>query len=160
MPKLLIRAMAHKVNRLQINLIVTLFACVSCSAFATPCAKMIQPISEEKKAIFAKAINVHLNQQLGPSLNQTLFTDGADILEVIHFKKWYIIYVNTHITDEIFLVYRSAPNKSYGYLTSWAGSATNDEGSRIENWLKKEALGIPKKLASCFAWHITEGRNQ
>ncbi|STQ91164.1 hypothetical protein [Iodobacter fluviatilis] len=153
-------AMASRVKHLRICFIATIFFCVSFSTFANPCEKMIRPVSEKKKTIFAKAINVHLNKQLGPSLNQTLFTDSTDIFEVIHYKQWYIIYISTRITDESYLVYSAAPNKSSRYLTYWAGSAIDGEGPAVEKWLKKDAPGIPPKLASCFAWHITDGRGR
>jgi hypothetical protein len=45
-------------------------------------------------------------------------------------------------------------------VTEWSGAATVFETSEIEQWILENAPGIPKRLASCFAWHVTLNRDK
>jgi hypothetical protein len=40
------------------------------------------------------------------------------------------------------------------------GAATKFEEASIRNWAEKNAPGIPKRLARCFAWYVTKDRNR
>jgi len=40
-------------------------------------------------------------------------------------------------------------------VTLWSGVALKKEERDVGDWVLKNAPGIPRKLASCFAWHVT-----
>jgi hypothetical protein len=40
------------------------------------------------------------------------------------------------------------------------GMATSDEEKAIKAWTIKNAPGIPPRLSTCFAWHVTKEREQ
>ena len=46
------------------------------------------------------------------------------------------------------------------YVTQWSGAARIDEEQEIKSWVVQHAPGIPHRLATCVAWHITHGRPQ
>jgi hypothetical protein len=126
---------------------------------ATPCSGVDRTLSENDQRNFATAIERHLNKQLGPTVNEQITTSPQDVLQVFRLGAWHIVYVNTHVSDEPFLFYDRPPHKSAAYITAWAGGAATNEAPRIRNWLIKNAPGIPKKLANCFAWHVTNDRD-
>ena len=121
------------------------FMC-SCHALATPCSGVERTLTQERKGELSPAVATQLN------------IESAEILQSYHYHGWFIIYVETHVSDEAFLFYKGDPAKSR-YLTTWGGSATKYEGAEIERWVRKNAKGIPTKLAQCFAWHVTRDRD-
>ncbi len=137
-------------------------ACLACHAFASaasPCTGIDRSLSATQQSDYAVAIERHLNQQLGPEVQQKITTAPQDIRQVFRLGTWHIVYVHTHVSDEPFLFYPQAPDKAAAYLTAWAGGATSDEAPRIRAWLYKNAPGIPKPLARCFAWQVTAVRD-
>lgn len=129
-------------------------------AFGSPCSGVDRELTNSMKAAFAPDIEKHLNKQQGPLVNQTIYIKPEDILQVFRIGKWHVIYVNNHVSDEPFLFYNSTPQKSAAYLFAWSGAARMDEGPEIEKWVKAQAPSIPRKLAACFAWHVTRARDQ
>ena len=79
---------------------------------------------------------------------------SVDVLQSFRNDGWYIVYVDTGVSDEAFLFYEHDPLTS-DYVTLWAGTAQNNED--IKNEVIKSAPGIPAKLAGCFAWYFTAG---
>jgi hypothetical protein len=65
--------------------------------------------------------------------------------------------VNTHETDDAYVFYSGDPLRSR-YVTEWGGAATREEEQDIKAWAIKNARGIPRSLAGCFAWHVTKER--
>jgi hypothetical protein len=96
--------------------------------------------------------------QLAPVIAKQLNAESAEILQSYRYRTWYIIYVNTQVSDEAFLFFSSDPTQSK-YLTVWSGSAAVHEEPEIKQWVLNNAKGIPSKLAGCFAWHVTKARN-
>ncbi len=119
---------------------------VSYSAWATPCKGVDRQLTEERKV------------ELAPVIAKQLNIESAEILQSYRYRGWYIIYVNTHVSDEAFLFYNGDPTKSR-YLTTWGGGASRNEGSEITRWVRDNAQGIPNKLAACFSWHVTRDRD-
>lgn len=138
--------------------IVALSSCLA-GANANPCTGIDRTLTQEQKATYAPAIEGHLNKQLGPDVSQHIAISSTDVLQQFRLGQWRIVYVNTHVSDEPFLVYSSIPNQAQSYITAWAGAAATNEGPSIRSWLIKQAPGIPKKLAGCFAWHVTQDRD-
>jgi hypothetical protein len=82
----------------------------------------------------------------------------VDVLQSFQLGRWRILYVDTHQSDEAFLFYSSDPLTS-PQVTSWSGAAQVGEERQIKDWTFKNARGIPSKLAGCFAWYVTKGRD-
>lgn len=128
------------------NITFAFLLAVSFSAWASPCTGVDRQLTEERKV------------ELAPVIAKQLNIESAEILQSYRYRGWYIIYVNTHVSDEAFLFFKGDPIKSR-YLTTWGGGATKYEGSEITRWVRAKAKGIPKKLAACFSWHVTRDRD-
>ncbi len=63
-----------------------------------------------------------------------------------------------YTSDEEFLFYSHDPLTS-APVTMWSGAAAYFEEHEIKIWTLRNAPGIPPKLASCFAWHVTKDRS-
>lgn len=81
----------------------------------------------------------------------------VDLLAVYGTAQWRIVYVDTHQADPVFLFYEGEPDSTQ-YTKLWSGAAMRSESGVIEEWALKHVPGIPKALASCFAWYVTVGR--
>jgi hypothetical protein len=112
---------------------------------ASPCDNVDRSLTEDSKAALAPAIASQLHAQ------------KVDVLQSFRFDGWTILYVNSHNADETFLFYPHDPLNTR-YITMWSGAAAWNEERSIRKWTLKNAPGIPKKLASCFAWHVTSDR--
>ena len=113
----------------------------------SPCDTVSRDLPSERKAVLAPEIAKQLNVK------------SVDVLQSFKLGSWQIIYVNTHESDELFLFYSGDPLKTR-YVTMWSGAARMDEEQEIRAWTLKNAPGIPRRLASCFAWHVTKSRDQ
>jgi hypothetical protein len=114
---------------------------------STPCNGVDRTLSESRKKELASAI---------------LKQEGLERVKVMQsFKSdgWTIVYVNTYISDEPYLFYSGDPIMAKRPITAWSGAATVFETSEIKDWVLKNAPGIPDRLASCFAWHVTLNRD-
>lgn len=140
-------------------LITCLLASAPLLSHATPCSGVDRTLSEAQRRAFAPAIERHLNRQLGPQVQTPITTAPQDILQVFRVGRWHIVYVDTHVSDEPFLFYAHAPDRSSAYLTSWAGAAPSDDGPPIRRWLSRQVPGMPQTLVKCFAWHVTVDRD-
>ncbi len=115
-------------------------------ASASPCDGVDHHLSDETKTALAPALAKQLNVSV------------VDVLQSYRLGRWSIIYVDTHEADEAFLFFADDPLASH-YVTLWSGAALRTEEKRIKRWVLKNAPGIPKRLASCFAWHVTKNRD-
>ena len=125
------------------------------TAHASPCAGVDRRLTEERKKALAPVLRKQLLQLL-PSL------ESVDVVQSFHVRNWYIIEVETHISDQSYLFYDAEPTEA-PYLTVWGGSvpATEEEYRSIVDTLSRgKTRGIPKALANCFAWHMTKRINQ
>lgn len=113
---------------------------------ASPCNGVNRSLTPEHKA----ALSVAITQQLGRG--------NVDVLESFQFGGWSIIYVSVPAADSPFLFYSHDPLASPP-VTMWSGAAAYSQEDEIKAWTLKNAPGIPRKLASCFAWHVTKDRN-
>ena len=126
---------------------IALGGCVtSLAAYASPCDGIDRTLTDERKL------------ELAPAIAKQIKVRSVDVLQAYRDDKWHIIYVNTHVTDNAFIFFKSDPLKSQ-YLVAWGGKARPDEEADIAKWIKTKAKGIPPRLAKCFAWHVTKDRD-
>jgi len=121
-------------------------------ACASPCDGVDRRLSRESKIDLASAIAKQLKAQLRD-------VSKVKLLQSFRFSGWSIVYVETHVSDEGFLFYAGDPQSNH-YVTLWAGAATIFEEHEVEGWTLKNAPGIPPRLATCFAWHVTHDRDE
>ncbi|MBC3873377.1 hypothetical protein [Undibacterium flavidum] len=112
-----------------------------------PCKGIDRRLSKEQKIAFGSII-AKLEKY-----NQ------VEVLGVFRYNNWHIIYIDNHVSDEPYMFYSSNPVSSKRAITSWSGVATIFETTEIEEWVLKNAHGIPRQLASCFAWYVTLNSN-
>lgn len=113
----------------------------------SPCDKVNRDLPLKRK----EALSAEIAKQLG--------VKSVEVLQSFRLGTWQIIYVATPDSDPPFLFYSSDPLKTR-YLTEWSGAARVDEEQEIKTWTLENAPGIPHRLASCFAWHVTKARDQ
>lgn len=133
--------------RTAVRLVV--LCCLSANlsiAHASPCDDVDQKLAQDERA------------PLESTVAQQLDIQSAEILKSFYYHGWRIVYVNTHVSDETFLFYRGDPSKSK-YVTTWSGGAKTNEEAEVRRWVVENASGIPTRLAACFAWYVTKGRN-
>jgi len=113
----------------------------------SPCSGIDRGLTDARKSALA------------PALARQLQVSTVDVLQSFAARGWTIIYVATHESDNAFLFFSGDPLANH-YITLWGGAATKDEEHDIKDWTFKNAPGIPQQLASCFAWHVTDDRDQ
>lgn len=123
-----------------------LFSMVTYGANASPCNGVDRSLSSNRKLALA------------PKIAKELYVASVDVLQSFRSHGWSIIYVDTHESDETFLFYPGDPMTAR-YVTLWGGAATIYEEGEIEKWVLKNVPKIPRKLARCFAWHVTHDRD-
>jgi hypothetical protein len=119
-----------------------LIGAAASSAGAKPCTGIDQTLSDARKAEFATPIAA----QLG--------ADHVTVNKYMGLKDWSIVYVDAPNGDPPFVFFKGDPSKTH-YVTLWSGAAMIDEERSIRQWTLKNAPGIPKQLAACFAWFVT-----
>lgn len=127
------------------RLALLLAAAWSLEAAASPCTGVDRSLDPDRRARLALAIAAQLK---APSV---------DVLKSFRHRGWQIVLVDTPLSDEAYLFYAGDPLKSTS-LTAWGGAARVDEGPEIERWVRQNAKGIPRRLAACFAFHVTRDR--
>lgn len=94
---------------------------------------------------------------LGPVIAKQLDAKRAEISQSFRFDGWSILYVSTGEADDAFVFYSGDPMRNK-YVTLWGGLALENEEKEIRAWTLKNAPGIPRTLANCFAWLVTKER--
>lgn len=129
------------------GVVTVVFAlCVPVAHAETPCDGIDRSLTAEQRSTWA------------PELAKQEAVPSVTVLQSFRLDDWRIIYVDTHQSDETFLFYGHDPLKSH-FITEWSGAAMIDEEEEMKSWTLKNAPGIPLKLASCFAWHVTKNRD-
>lgn len=112
----------------------------------TPCAGVDRRLPEAERPALERAVAAEME------------LPQVKLLQSYRHKGWHILYVNTLRTDEAFLFYRRDPPRGR-ILARWGGAARMDEGPEIRRWVRRNVPGIPARLATCFAWHVTRDRD-
>jgi hypothetical protein len=131
----------------MLRLLAPFLLTVSVNVAADPCDSVSRSLPNDRKA------------QLSAVASEQLKATTIEVLEYFQVAGWRIIYVASPAADEAYLFYRGDP-KPANFVTKWSGAAKADERSEIERWVLRNANGIPKHLASCFAYHVTLGRTR
>jgi hypothetical protein len=129
-------------HELLLQLIAFIVATASAWA-ASPCAGVNRNLTHERKAVVA------------PVIARQLQDNSVEVLQSFQLGSWSIFYIASHQADDAYVFYAHDPSTSR-YITLWGGMATSDEEQTIKAWVLKNAPGIPRGLASCFAWHVTK----
>jgi hypothetical protein len=140
----------NRLNSMKLTRIfaVVCFIVITAAAFAaSPCAGVNRNLTPQRKAVVA------------PEIAKQLHFKSVDVLQSLQFGSWTIFYVNTDESDEMFVFYADDPLRSR-YITLWSGAVVSNEEEAISAWTLKNAPGIPRRLATCFAWHVTKARDQ
>ncbi|HBG05392.1 MAG TPA: hypothetical protein DDY22_07530 [Geobacter sp.] len=114
---------------------------------AAPCEGIERDVTIKGKANLANAIKKQLRLKT------------VDVLQTFRSEGWTIVYVDTKVSDEPYLFYSGDPVLARKPVTQWSGAAMIFETSEVERWVLDNAPGIPKRLAACFAWHVTLNRD-
>ena len=126
---------------------LVLAAAMATGAVASPCDGVDRSLSDVRKT------------ELAPSIARQLKVPSVDTLRSFRYLDWTIINVDPHVSDAAYLFFAGDPLKSR-YVALWGGAATASEGPEIERWVQRNAKGIPRKLAACFAFHVTKSREE
>lgn len=121
---------------------IVLASVTATQACGSPCNAVNQVLTARRKAV------------LEPVIAAQLGVRSVRVLESLQAARWDILYVQTPATDGAFLFYSNNP-ATHRYTTLWGGAARKDEENSIRNWVQRNAKGIPDRLATCFAWHVT-----
>jgi hypothetical protein len=124
---------------------LALFSAVPPMCAENPCSGIDRSLTPERSKILAPAIAHQLNAK------------HAEVSKSFRSGGWSILYVSTGDADDAYVFYSADPSQNK-YVTLWGGVALDDEEQEIRNWTLKNAPGIPRTLARCFAWHVTKER--
>ncbi len=130
---------------LKIGATVILLLC-ALAAQATPCNGIDRRLDEAQKA------------EWNPAIEEQFSNEKLEILQMFRFGGWYIVYVSSRVSENSYLFFRGNPLHSK-YVTQWGGAAGTSETDEMESWVRQNAPGIPRKLARCFAFHVTKDRD-
>ena len=126
--------------------VVALALSLSAALADTPCAGVDRRLPGTEKQTLERAIAAEMG------------LPHVELLQSYRHEGWRILYVATFRTDDTFLFYRRDPPRGR-ILARWGGAAGKDEGPEIHRWVRRNVRGIPPRLATCFAWHVTRGRD-
>lgn len=114
---------------------------------ARPCSGIDRRLGAARKAGLEAAIS---RQEGGKTVA---------VYQALSYRGWHIVSSNAGQGDQPYLFYPADPVKGSKPVTVWAGAASIFETTAIKDWVRKEAPGIPARLADCFARHVTMGEN-
>ena len=117
------------------------------SQAANPCTGIDRSLTAPQKAAYGRAVASELH------------VAKVTVLQSFRFAAWCILYVETGNSDETFFFFAGDPTAT-PFVTRWSGGAAPSEQVDIRAWTVANAAGIPARLAACFAWHVTNDRDQ
>lgn len=109
---------------------------------ASPCDGIDRSLTIRRKTMLARII-----------ARQMSFS-RVNVEQSFRYGGWSIIYFSTPDAESAYLFYSGDPRRVH-YVTTWSGVALPEEQEEIRKGVVKDAPGIPSRLASCFAWHVT-----
>lgn len=110
---------------------------------STPCDGVDRRLSDDRKAQLEIAIAKEQRREM------------VKVFESFNSDGWFILFTDASEGDEPYMFYSNDPVDGGHPVTLWSGAATIFETSEVEQWVKENAPGIPARVASCFAWHVT-----
>ena len=106
-----------------------------------------------------RSLPASLTAAVTPAIIAELHDPGASVMQSFRYGGWAILYVNTAKSDPPFLFYQRDPRLGAS-VAQWGGAAMASEQAEVERWTLAHASGIPPRLASCFAYHVTQDRDR
>ncbi len=125
---------------------VPLATLAGCRA-ATPCTAIDRGLTAIQKISYGRAVASDLH------------VPAVEVLQSFQLGEWRVLYAETGNSDETFFFFAGDP-AAKPFVTRWSGGAAPSEQAAIEAWTLAHATGIPAPLAACFAWHVTNDRDQ
>lgn len=104
-----------------------------------------------------RALTKERSSALAPAVAKQLGAKRAEISQAFRYGGWSILYVSTGEADDAYVFYSADPLRNH-YVTLWGGVAVESEEQQILDWTLRNAPHIPRPLARCFAWHVTQER--
>jgi hypothetical protein len=124
-------------------LAAVLVLCSSSAYSAAPCDSLRKRLGNDKLQAYA----LTSEKQLGVA--------HIDLLDAFKYRDWFMLYEETHVSDNVILLYYKDD-----FVFAWSGAARLGEDDKLEDEIRRNAPGIPSKLARCFSWYVTKGRSQ
>ena len=136
----------HALDTALLAVPVLLATLAGCHA-ATPCTGIGRGLTAPQRAAYGRRVAADLH------------VASVEVLQSFQLASWRILYVQTGNSDETFFFFAGDPTVQ-PFVTRWSGGAAPTERADIEAWALAHAAGIPAPLAACFAWHVTNDRDQ
>ena len=105
-----------------------------------------------------RRLGIHRRAQLEAVIAKQQKRETVRVFNAFRYGGWFIVYTDASDGDEPYLFYRQDPTVGNRPLAAWSGAANIFETSDIAHWVRRNASGIPTRLADCFAWHVTLNR--
>lgn len=105
-----------------------------------------------------RRLSIHRQAQLEAAIAKQQEREKVRVFNEFRYGGWFIVYSDASDGDEPYFFYRQDPTIGNRPLAAWSGAATIFETSNIALWVRRNASGIPPRLADCFAWHVTMNR--
>ena len=97
-------------------------------------------------------------QAVASAISKTEGFPNSHVLAYYAAAGWFVVYTDASAGDERYLLYRGDPASGIKSKLSWSGAATMFETTEIRDWVVRDAPGVPRQLADCFAWQVTLGQ--
>jgi len=127
--------------------LLTLLLVSTNQGHASPCDGVDHALTKQQKS------------ELAPVIASQLKVKKVEVLEMLRYKGWSIIYVNPYKYEPPYLFFSGDP-KSTQHLYGWSGVALPGEEGEVKAWIQNHVTGIPKEFAGCFAWHVIYTRDK
>ena len=102
-----------------------------------------------------RELTAHQKAQLEVAIAKQQKMKKITVYKSFKSNGWFIVFSDASVGDSPYFFYAKNPIQGAKPVTAWSGAATIFETSEVSEWVKKNAPGIPEKLANCFAWHVT-----
>ncbi len=104
-----------------------------------------------------RGLTARQQTQLGAAIAKQQKMEKVTVYAWFKRDGWFVVFSDASVGDSPYFFYSKDPMKGAKPITTWSGAATIFETSEVAEWVKKNAPGIPERLANCFAWHVTLG---
>lgn len=119
----------------------------SLNGATSPCDGVRRTLTAEQKIKLEPIVTRQISRQID--------VQSVKVLESFRYRNWYILHIAPNSADEAFVFYKGDPTTNY-YLLAWPDAfSENDEKAVLKTVFSGKTKGIPKELATCFAWHVT-----
>ena len=129
------------------SVLFTLLLAITNQGYPSPCDSVDHTLNSQQKT------------ELAPVIANQLKVEEVEVMEMLRYKGWSIIYVNPYKYEPPYLFFSGDP-KTTQHLYGWSGVAIRGEEEQVKTWIQDHVQGIPEEFAGCFAWHVIYERNK